>query len=221
VCSAFVQSQKGLGWVPLDWHFDDDGYSGATLDRPAMQGLLKLIRCGAVDRVVVHRLDRLSRSLRDFVFLAQEFRANKVELNVVAAPTLGVTALDNLMLSVLASFAEFEREMTATRIAEARVYLKSKGRRIAGAVPFGYTADARTKQLIVVPEEAEIVSTMFRWAAARVRPSTIASHANAMGWRTRAGNPWTARQVLFTLTNYVYAVWWSTVTAFVTAAMRH
>ena len=205
VCRAFVQSQKGRGWVPLDWGFDDDGYSGATLDRPALQGLLKLIRCVAVDRIVVQRLDRLSRSLRDFVFLAQEFRANNVEMNVLAAPTLGVAALDNLMLSVLASFAEFEREMTATRIAEARAYLKSKGRRIAGAVPFGYAADPRTKQLVVVPEEGEIVSTMFRWAAAKVRPSTIASYANGMGYRTRSGNPWTARQVLFTLTNYVYA----------------
>lgn len=155
--------------------------------------------------MIIHRLDRLSRSLRDFVFLAQEFRDNNVELNVVAAPTLGVAALDNLMLNVLASFAEFEREMTAARIAEARAYLKSKGRRIAGAVPFGYAADPRTKQLVVIPEEGEVVSTMFRWAAAKVRPSTIASYANAMGWRTRTGNPWTARQVPFTLTNHVYA----------------
>lgn len=189
----------------VDWRFDDDGYSGATLERPALQRLLKLIRSGGVDRVVIHRLDRLSRSLREFVFLVQEFRANNVELNVVAAPTLGVAALNNLMLNVLASFAEFEREITATRIAEARAYLKSKGRRIAGAVPFGYAADPRTKQLIVVPEEGEIVSTMFRWAANKVRPSTISSYANAIGWRTRTGNPWTPRQVLFTLTNHVYA----------------
>jgi hypothetical protein len=70
----------------VDCPFDDDGYSGTTLERPAIQGLLKLIRCGAVDRVVIHRLDRLSLSLRDFVFLAQEFRANNVELHVVAAP---------------------------------------------------------------------------------------------------------------------------------------
>ena len=205
LCRAFVQSQKGLGWVLFDCRFDDDGYSGTTLERPATQGLLKLIRWGAVDRVVIHRLDRLSRSLRDFVFLAQEFRANNVELHVVAAPTLGVASLDNLMLNVLASFAEFEREMTATRIAEARAYLKSKGRRIAGAIPFGYAADPRTKQLVIVPEEGEIVSTMFRWAVAKVRPSTIASYANAMGWPTGTGNPWTSRQILFTLTNHVYA----------------
>lgn len=204
----------------VDWRFDDEGYSGTTLERPAIQGLLKLVRCGAVDRVIIHRLDRLSRSLRDFVFLAQEFRASNVELNVVAAPTLGVAALDNLMLNVLASFAEFEREMTATRIAEARAYLKSKGRRIAGAVPFGYTADPRTKQLVIVPEEGESISTMFRWAAAKVRPSTIASYANAMGWRTRTGNTWTARQVLFTLTNYVYAGWWSMAMVFARVATR-
>jgi len=123
----------------------------------------------------------------------------------VAAPELGVAALDNLMLNVLASFAEFEREMTASRIAEARAYMKANGRRVAGAVPFGYAADPRTKQLVVIPEEGEIASRMFQWAAAKVSPSSIASYANALGWRTRNKNPWTARQVLFTLANYVYA----------------
>jgi len=72
-------------------------------------------------------------------------------------------------------------------------------------VPFGYAADPRTKQLVVVPEEGEIVSRMFQWAAAKMPPSTIATLANAQGWRTRNNNRWTARQVLFTLTNYVYA----------------
>jgi DNA invertase Pin-like site-specific DNA recombinase len=73
-----------------------------------------------VDRLVIYRLDRLSRDLRHFVSLAQEFREHKVALTVVATPELGVAALDNLMLNVLASFAECEREMTASRIAEAR-----------------------------------------------------------------------------------------------------
>ena len=106
-----------------------------------------------MDRLVIYRLDRLSRDLRHFVNLGQELREHKVGLTVVAAPELGVAALDNLMLNVLASFAEFEREMTSSRIAEARAYLKANGRRIAGAVPFGYAADPRTKQLVVVPGE--------------------------------------------------------------------
>jgi len=155
--------------------------------------------------LVIYRLDRLSRDLRHFVNLGQELREHKVGLTVVAAPELGVAALDNLMLNVLASFAEFEREMTSSRIAEARAYLKANGRRIAGAVPFGYAADPRTKQLVVVPGEGEVVSRIFQWALAKMPPSTIATLANAQGWRTRSNNRWTARQVLFTLTNYVYA----------------
>lgn len=155
--------------------------------------------------MVIYRLDRLSRDLRHFVSFAQEFREHKVALTVVAAPELGVAALDNPMLNVLASFAEFEREMTASRIAEARAYLKANGRWVAGAVPFGYAADPRTKQLVVIPEEGDMVSRMFQWAAAKVSPRSIASYANALGWRTRNDNPWTARQVRFTLSNYVYA----------------
>jgi len=204
-CRAFVQSQAGAGWIAIEDRFDDEGYSGATLVRPALDRLLGVVRSGGADRVIVYRLDRLSRSLRHFVQLSQELRNHNVALTIVSAPMLGAAALDNMMLNVMASFAEFEREMTATRIAEAREYLKSHGRRVAGAVPFGYSADPRTKQLVVVPEEAEIVSRMFQWAAAKTTPSTIAAIANAQGWRTRKGQPWTARQVLYTLTNHVYA----------------
>ena len=205
MCRSFVQAHRGLGYELIEDRFDDEGYTGATLDRPALQRLLGLLRSGGLDRLVIYRLDRLSRDLRHFVNLGQELREHKVGLTVVAAPELGVAALDNLMLNVLASFAEFEREMTSSRIAEARAYLKANGRRIAGAVPFGYAADSRTKQLVVVPEEGEVVSRIFQWALAKMPPSTIATLANAQGWRTRSNNRWTARQVLFTLTNYVYA----------------
>jgi site-specific DNA recombinase len=193
-CDAFVRSQRGLDWIVVEERFDDEGYSGASPDRPALQRLLNLVRSDGLDRVVVYRLDRLSRNLRDFVNLSQELRDHKVALTVVTAPLLGVAALDQMMLNVLASFAEFEREMTATRIAEAREYLKSHGRRVAGAVPFGYAADPRTKQLVAVPEEAEVVSRMFDWAAAKMPPSTIATIANAQGWRTKNNNRWTPRQ---------------------------
>lgn len=204
-CCAFVQSQAGAGWVLVEDRFDDEGYSGATLGRPALERLLGVVRSGGVDRVVVYRLDRLSRSLRHFVQLSEELRSHNVALTIVSAPMLGAAALDNMMLNVMASFAEFEREMTATRMAEAREYLKLHGRRVAGAVPFGYSAAPRTKQLVVVSEEAEIVSRIFQWAAAKMTPSTIVALANTQGWRTKNNNRWTPRQVQYTLTNYVYA----------------
>lgn len=142
--------------------FDDEGCSGATFDRPSLQRLLSLIRSGGGDRVVVHRLDRLSHNLRHFVTLLQEYRNHDVALTIVAAPLLRVAAFDQMMLSVMASFAEFDRDMTASRIAEARAYLKANGRRVADTVPFGHTAGPRTKQLVVIPEEGEIVMRMFQ-----------------------------------------------------------
>lgn len=109
------------------------------------------------------------------------------------------------MLNILASFAEFERDLAASRIAEVRAHLKAHGRRIAGAVRFGYAADPHTKQLVICDEEAQAIVRMFRWAASGVTPSVIASYANALGWITGGGNPWTARHVLSILKNHVYA----------------
>lgn len=93
----------------------------------------------------------------------------------------------------------------ASRIAEARAHLKAHGRRIAGAVPFGYEADPHTKQLVVCDEQSRAVVRIFQWAASGVVPSVIAAYANALGWITGAGNLWTACQVLSIVKNYVYA----------------
>jgi len=163
------------------------GYSGTTLDRPALHRLLSVVRSGGIEQLVIHRLDRLSRNLRHFVTLFEELRDHNVTLAIVTAQGLGEAALDKFMLSILASFAEFERDLAASRIAEARAHLKAHGRRIAGAVPFGYEADRHTKQLIVCDEEAQAVVRMFRWAESGVTPLVIAGYANALRWITEAG----------------------------------
>jgi len=98
-----------LGCVLVEERFDDEGYSGTTLDRPALHRLLSAIRSGGIEQLVIHRLDRLSRNPRHFVTLFEELRDHNVTLEVVTAQGLGAAALDKLMLSILASFAEFER----------------------------------------------------------------------------------------------------------------
>lgn len=214
-CRAFVESQHLLGWVLLEERFDDVGFSGASPDRPSLIRLLALVRQRQIDQVVVHRLDRLARSLLGCVSLLQEFQKHEIRLVIVTAPELGCTAQDNLVLNILASFAEFEREVIASRVAEARASLKARGQRIAGVVPFGYEADRRTKQLVPSATEAAVVKWMFEQAAAKRTPAEIADAANAKGWRTkrttnrrtakqRGGNLWTARQVVETLRNPVY-----------------
>ena len=89
-----MDANRGLGYTLLDDRFDDEGYSGSTLDRPALQRLLELIRSRGVDRVVVHRLDRLTRGLRHFVSLSEQFRDNGVAFSIATAPELGAAAFD-------------------------------------------------------------------------------------------------------------------------------
>ena len=131
-CAAYIQSMRELGWLLIAERFDDDGYSGATLDRPALTRLREMVAPRQVDTVVIYRMDRLARSLIKSASLLEELRSHGVRLVIVTAPELGDAAGDNLMLNILASFAEFEREMIASRIAESRTRLKARGQRIAG-----------------------------------------------------------------------------------------
>lgn len=152
LCYAFVPSQRSLGYVVVEERFDDEGYTGTTLDRPALHRLLIVIRSGGVEQLVIHRLDRLSRNPRHFVTLFEDLRDHNVTLEIVTAQGLGEAALDKFMLSILASFAEFERDLAASRIAEARAHLKAHERRIAGAVPFGSSLQF-FRRLVSVPNE--------------------------------------------------------------------
>jgi len=215
LCASYVRAHRPVGWLLLPDRFDDGGYSGAITDRPALQRLLALVRNREVDRLVIHRLDQLSRSLLGCASLLHDLREYGVGLVIVTAPELGCRAQDAFMLNILASFAEFERQVIAGRFAESRARLKARGMRIAGAVPFGYDADLRTKQLVPNIGESAVVRWMFEQAAAGQTPSEIADGANVKGWRTkehtdrrtgtrRGGNPWTARQVIATLRNPVY-----------------
>jgi site-specific DNA recombinase len=156
-----------------------------------------------------------SRSLRDSLAILDAFQRYGVELLIATAPELGSAATDKFLLNMMASFAEFERDMIRSRLADARAAIRSRGRRLAGAVPFGYDADPRTKQLVVNPMEARRVEAIFQMAADGARPSDIAVSINKLGWRTkvyqawrsgrkRGGNLWTPRQVLDTLANPVY-----------------
>lgn len=202
-----MQSQREHGWTLLPERFDDDGYSGASLDRPGLNRLLAAVRCGGVDQILIHRLDRLSRSVRHCVTLLDEFRRLEVGLVVVTAPELGHSAQDNFMLNIMASFAEFERELIAARIADSRARLKSRHLRFAGGIPFGYNSDRRTKQLVPNQDDSAVVKWMFSEAARGQKPSDIAEAANARDYRTKStagSGTWTARQVVATLRNPVY-----------------
>jgi DNA invertase Pin-like site-specific DNA recombinase len=159
-CAAYVASQKGEGWMLLPDTYDDGGISGGTLERPALQRLLADIDAGKVDRVIVYKVDRLTRSLTDFSKLVDRFDAAGASFVSVTQSFNTATSMGRLTLNMLLSFAQFEREVTAERIRDKIAASKRKGLWMGGMSPLGYEANERT--LKIEPSEAEMVRTLFR-----------------------------------------------------------
>ena len=141
-CAAFIASQASLGWKQLTNHYDDAGISGAHMERHALQALLDDICNGAVDVVVVYKIDRRTRSLADFARIVEVFDANDVSVTQQLNTT---TSMGRLTLNVLLSFAQFEREVTAERIRDKIATSKKKGMWMGDLSPLGLTL--KTKRL--------------------------------------------------------------------------
>ena len=159
-CEAFIASQKHEGWIALPTHYDDGGYSGGTLERPALQRLLADIRGSKVDVVVVYKIDRLTRSLLDFAKIVEVFDAHGVSFVSVTQAFNTATSMGRLTLNVLLSFAQFEREVTGERIRDKIAASKKKGMWMGGYPPLGY--DVKDRKLVVNEAEAETVRYIFR-----------------------------------------------------------
>jgi DNA invertase Pin-like site-specific DNA recombinase len=158
-CRAYVDSQRHLGWRVIEADLDDGGYSGGSLERPALQQLLELVKAGAIDVVVVHKVDRLSRSLSDFARLAELFDKHRVSFVSVTQQLDTSTAMGRLSMNVLLSFAQFEREIASERIREKIAASRLRGLWTGGVCPLGYRIER--KSLIVHDEKAQIVRHLF------------------------------------------------------------
>src|SRR5438445_12104685 len=156
-CEAFIESQRQEGWVCLRAAYDDGGFSGARMDRPALQQLLADLTAGRVDTIVV---DRLTRSLTDFAKIVEIFDTTGASFVSVTQQFNTTTSMGRLTLNVLLSFAQFEREVIGERIRDKIAASKRKGMWMGGVPPLGYRAQDR--KLVIVDSEAEIVRFIFR-----------------------------------------------------------
>ena len=157
---AYVKSQSHEGWKLIRTHYDDGGYSGGSMDRPALQRLLDDVRARRIDVIVVYRVDRLTRSLADFAKLVELFDAHQVSFVSVTQAFNTTTSMGRLNLNVLLSFAQFEREVTGERIRDKIAASKRKGIWMGGVVPLGYRVENRA--LHVVEEHAAFIRDLFR-----------------------------------------------------------
>src|SRR5437016_6869901 len=160
-CEAYIRSQRHEGWLLARNRYDDGGFSGGNLERPAAQRLLTDIRAGRIDIVVVYKVDRLTRSLADFARLVELFDAQCVSFVSVTQQFNTTSSIGRLTLNVLLSFAQFEREIISERTRDKMSAARRKGKWIGGHPVLGYDIDPKGGRLHVNPEEAEQVRTIF------------------------------------------------------------
>lgn len=159
-CEAYITSQKAEGWSLFKKHYDDGGFSGGSLERPALKILIDDIRAGRIDIVVVYKIDRLTRSLMDFAKLVEIFDEHDVTFVSITQSFNTTTSMGRLTLNVLLSFAQFEREVAGERIRDKISASKKKGMWMGGRPPLGY--DIENRQLIVNEEDAKTARMIFQ-----------------------------------------------------------
>jgi DNA invertase Pin-like site-specific DNA recombinase len=201
-CEAYVASQKPEGWVLVPDYYDDGGFSGGTLERPALRRLLADIEDGRVDVIVVYKIDRLSRSLMDFAKLVEVFDRKGVTFVSVTQSFNTTTSMGRLTLNILLSFAQFEREVIGERIRDKFAASRKKGMWMGGWAPLGY--DIKDRKLVVNETEAAAVRRIFeRFAKCRSALSVVRELA-AEGFVNKYGKPVDKGMLYKLLHNRVY-----------------
>jgi DNA invertase Pin-like site-specific DNA recombinase len=209
---AYIQSQKHEGWSLVETKYDDGGYSGGTIERPALKQLMNDIAAQKIDVIVVYKVDRLSRSLHDFAQMMVIFDKHQVSFVSVTQQFNTTTSMGRLTLNILLSFAQFEREVTGERIRDKISASKQKGMWMGGSPPLGYRVEDR--KLLIDTSEIELVKKIFISYANNPSLVQLSNQLNAEGhtakrWQSQTGNwnggqPFTPKYIHRVLTNAIY-----------------
>ncbi len=202
-CSAYIASQGGQGWQELPDRYDDEGISGGTLRRPSLKRLRADIKAGKVDTVVVYKIDRLSRSLKDFCNLVAEFEEVGVNFVAVTQALDTATAMGRLTLNVLLSFGQFERELTSERLTDWFAGARERGLWVPQR-PFGYAKLPGSNQLVPHETEAPQVRWMFQRYITIRSAERVADEMYLRGVRGAKGQPFTGGMVRRLIRHPIY-----------------
>jgi len=214
VCRSYIKCQAHRNWVEVPRRYDDGGYSGGTLVRPAMNQLVGDIESGRIDMVVIYKIDRLTRSLLDFVRLIDVLEKYEVSFVSVTQAFDTSDSMGRLILNILLTFAQFERELISDRVRDKKAAMRKKGLFAGGLPPFGYLV-TKGGRLVVDPDRAAIVTELFERYPVVSSVRELVSDLSARGcftrrWTTKAGKakggqPISAAIVQWILSNPLYA----------------
>jgi site-specific DNA recombinase len=211
---AFIRSQQHEGWRCVTERYDDGGYTGANIQRPALKRLMQAIEAKTIDAVVVYKVDRLSRSLLDFARLIESFEAHQVSFVSVTQQFNTATSMGRLVLNVLLSFAQFEREIISERTRDKIAATRRKGKWTGGMPLLGYDVDPATKKLVVNADEAKQVQAVLELFIQHQSLQEVLVELDRRGWvnkrwqtrkgSVRGGRQFTKPRLRQLLTNPVY-----------------
>ncbi len=196
---SYIASQRHEGWVCLPEHYDDGGFSGANVERPALKRLLADVEAGLVDVVVVYKVDRLSRSLSDFARIMDILEKSNASFISVTQAFNSSTSMGRLTLNILLSFAQFERETIAERTRDKMAAARRKGKWVGGAPCLGYDIAPGGRALVVNEAEAQRVRQIFALYLEVQSVQVTVERLNELGWTmkkwvTRKGRPYGGRR---------------------------
>ncbi|MFY9724301.1 MAG: recombinase family protein, partial [Bryobacteraceae bacterium] len=211
---AFIQSQRREGWIVLTERYDDGGFTGANMERPALQRLLAAIDAGEIDCVVVYKVDRLSRSLLDFTSILSQFEKHSVSFVAVTQQFNTSTSLGRLTLNILLSFAQFERELIGERTRDKMSAARKKGKWVGGTLVLGYDVAPGGGRIVVNEQEAAQVRAIFGLFEETGSLQQTLAEIERRGWRLKSwtcktgefhtGGPFTLSALRRMLSNIIY-----------------
>jgi site-specific DNA recombinase len=187
---AYIVSQKHLGWTLVPTHYDDGGFTGGNLDRPALQQLLEDIDARRVDCILVYKVDRLSRSLLDFARLVDRFDQRSVSFVSVTQQFNTTSSLGRLTLNILLSFAQFEREIIGERTRDKMSAARRKGKWVGGVPVLGYDVVAGGGRLVVNDKESRRVREIFALFVQHYSLAVVVAELVRRRWKTKS---WTSQ----------------------------
>ena len=182
-CVAYIASQVHEGWQLDPTLYDDGGYSGGNMERPAFQRLLADVQSGRIQVIVIYKVDRLTRALSDFARIVEVLDRHGASFVSVTQAFNTTTSMGRLTLNVLLSFAQFEREVTGERIRDKIAASKKKGMWMGGPVPMGY--DLCDRKLLINEDEAKIISYIFTRHVELGSVRELAADLEAKGIRSK------------------------------------
>lgn len=201
-CESYIKSQQHEGWTLIDKQYNDGGFSGGNIERPALKELFKDIEDGKVDTVVVYKIDRLTRSLMDFSKIVEIFDKQSVTFVSITQQFNTTTSMGRLTLNILLSFAQFEREVTGERIRDKKAASKKKGMWVGGNIAIGYKVE--NKKLIPEPSGIKVVETIFEKYLELKSVPNLKSYLDDNEIKTRTGRYFSRGNLYKILSNKTY-----------------